>query len=204
MKSSYLRAGVALACALGLAACGGGGAGDIYLGGTVLGLSKTGLVLQNNGGSDLAITPSGGLPVSFVFPTLIGTDSAYNVTIKSAPSNADCSIAGGQGTSGPFNVTTITVTCITHTHELTGTVSGLTAGKLVVVNGSDRVEIPATPATPIPFAMAKVAEDAPYGITILTQPAGLTCSIANGVGTMGTANVGNVQISCAPVPVPAA
>lgn len=195
MKSSYLRAGIALACALGLSACGGGGAGDIYLGGTVGGVSKDGLVLQNNGGSDLAI-PIGSS--TFVFPQLIGTDTAYNVTIKSSPPNADCSIVGGQGTSGPFNVTTIMVTCLTHTHALTGTVTGLTADKLVVVNGSDSETIPATTTGSSTFAMAKVAEDAPYGITILTQPAGLTCSIGNGVGKMGTADVNNVQISCVP------
>lgn len=195
MKSSYLRAGIALACALGLAACGGGGAGDIYLGGTVFGLTKTGLVLQNNGGSDLAVAPSGGYETPFVFATLIGTDSPYDVTIKSVPSNADCTITGGKGTSGPFNVNTIAVKCITHTHALTGTVSGLTAGGLVVVNGADRVPIDAGAGT---FTMAKVAEDSPYGITILTQPTGLTCSVANGVGKMGTADVNNVQISCVP------
>lgn len=194
MKSSYLRAGIALACALGLAACGGGGAGDIYLGGSVFGLTKEGLVLQNNGGSDLAV-PAGAS--TFVFPTLIGTDTDYNVTIKSAPSNADCSITGGKGTSGPFNVTTIMVTCITHTHALTGTVSGQGVGDLVLVNGSDKVTIPFGKTT---FEMAKVAEDAPYGITVLSAPSGQTCSISNGVGKMGTADVNNVQVSCAPAP----
>lgn len=201
MNSSYLRAGVALACALGLAACGGGGAGDIYLGGTAYGLTQTGLVLQNNGGSDLTIAPAGGAPVTFVFANLIGTDSPYDVTIKSAPANADCTITGGKGTSGPFNVTTIIVSCITHTHALTGTVSGLTAGGLVVVNGADRTVIKAGDTK---FAMANVAEDAPYGITILTQPTGETCSVVNGVGKMSTADVGNVQISCMPTPAPAA
>lgn len=195
MKSSYLRAGVALACALGLAACGGRGAGDIYLGGTVYGLTKTGLVLQNNGGSDLAVTPSGSYATPFVFTSLIGTDTAYNVTIKSTPSNADCTITDGKGTSGPFNVSTIGVTCVTHTHLLKGTVSGLTAGGLVVVNGSDRVPIDLGAGE---FAMANVAEESPYGITVLTQPTGLTCSVANGVGKMATADVTNVQISCVP------
>lgn len=191
MKSSYLRAGVALACALGLAACGGGSAGDIFLEGSVSGLTKDGLVLQNNGGSDLVV-PAGA--TTFVFPTMIGTDTAYNVTIKSSPSNADCTILGGQGTSGPFNVTTVAVNCITHTHALTGTVSGQGNG-LVVVNGSDRVAIPAGVNT---FSMTKVAEDAPYGITVFSAPSGQTCSISNGVGKMGTADVNNVQISCVP------
>lgn len=193
MKSSYLRAGVALACALGLAACGGGG-GEIYLGGSVVGLTKDGLVLQNNGGSDLTV-PAGAS--SFVFKNLIRTDSNYNVTVKSQPSNASCVVQGGTGNSGAFNVNSVVVVCTTFTHELGGTVSGFptgAAGDLVVVNGSDKVTIPAGATT---FKMAKVAEEAPYGLTILSQPAGLSCSIANGVGKMGTTDISNVQISCA-------
>ena len=47
MKSSILRAGVvALACALGLSAC-GGGSGDLYLTGSVLNVTKDGLVLTD-------------------------------------------------------------------------------------------------------------------------------------------------------------
>lgn len=193
MKSSYLRAGVALACALGLAACGGGG-GEIYLGGSVVGLTKDGLVLQNNGGSDLTV-PAGAS--SFVFKDLIRTDSNYNVTVKSQPSNASCVVQGGTGNSGAFNVNSVVVVCTTFTHALGGTVSGVAGGDVVVVNGSDKVTIHPGDTT---FQMAKVAEEAPYGLTILSQPAGLSCNIANGVGKMGTTDIGNVQVNCVPAP----
>lgn len=192
MKSSYLGAAAALACALGLSACGGSGSGQLLLGGTVYGVTKEGLVLQNNGAHDLPIAAAG----SYYFPDLIAVDADYNVTVKSIPSNAEkCDVVNGSGRSA-FNVSNADVFCTLKTHALTGTVSGLgNATGLVVVNGSDKVPVPAGSTT---FAMAKVGEDVPYGITILTQPAGLACSVARGVGTMSTADVNNVQLSCVP------
>ena len=85
MKSSILRAGVvALACALGLSAC-GGGSGDLYLTGTVNNVTKDGLVLTNNGGDDTAvISPY----TSFQFSNRISTDDQFNIEVKSIPSNA--------------------------------------------------------------------------------------------------------------------
>jgi hypothetical protein len=65
----------------------------------------------------------------------------------------------------------------------------------VLVNGTDRVVVPAGATT---FAMAKVPQDGVYGIAILTQPAGQTCTIANGGGTMGATDINNVAISCNP------
>ena len=67
MKSLTLRSSVALACALTLAACGGGG-GNLLLSGNVYGLTRDGLVLQNNGGAPYVISPSMG---TFAFPTLL-------------------------------------------------------------------------------------------------------------------------------------
>lgn len=191
MKSSYLRAGVALACALGLSAC-GGSSGELYLGGSIYGLTKSGLVLQNNGAHDLTVAAGAN---SFMFPDLLPTDSDYDVTVKSSPSNASCVVTNGKGNTGAFNVASVVVTCTTYTHALKGTASGVTADGLVVVNGSDKVVIPAGATS---FEMAKVAEEAPYGIKILSQPAGLTCTINNAIGTMGTADVTNVAISCYP------
>jgi hypothetical protein len=190
MKSSYLRVGVAaLACALGLSAC-GGSSGQLLLGGVVGGVTKDSLVLQNNGAHDYTITASG----PFNFPDLIGVDEQYNVTVKSFPSNVEkCDVTNGSGRSA-FNVQNIGVNCILKTHALGGPVNGLgNASGLVVVNGADKVPVPAGATT---FNMTKVGEDAPYGITVLTQPAGLACAVANGTGKMGTSDINNVSVSC--------
>ncbi|WP_298626690.1 DUF1566 domain-containing protein [uncultured Legionella sp.] len=41
-----------------------------------------------------------------------------------------------------------------------------------------------------------VAQGATYSVTVLTQPSGQTCSVTNGSGTMGGANVTNVGVNC--------
>src|SRR5215831_20631647 len=70
---SPFRLGLATALAVALASCGGGGGGGgnntppppppsatkYTIGGTVTGLSGTGLVLQDNGGDNLAVSASG-------------------------------------------------------------------------------------------------------------------------------------------------
>ena len=202
MKILTLRSSVALACALSLAGCGGGG-GNLLLGGTITGLSKDGLVLQNNGGTPLAVAAGSQV---FSFPDLLSNDQDFNVTIQSAPASAVCTIANGKGKTGAFNVTSVVVTCITNSYALGGTISGLgDATGLVLVNGADRQEISpgATSFTMTrlkadgSYSSGKVGDGSPYGVTILTQPAGRTCTVLNGVGTMGAAPVNNVQVNCA-------
>ncbi|MFN3789162.1 hypothetical protein [Massilia sp.] len=194
MKSSYLRAGAALACALALSACGGGD-GDRVISGSFSGVTRPGLVLQNNGGSDLVINPTNDGSGRFYFPDMVETDSDYNVTAKSFPSNAEtCKVTNGKGKVA-IDINTIYVECTIRQHELKGTVNGLTGNNLVLVNGSDRVAVPAGATS---FTMAKVNEDAPYGVAVLTQPDNQTCTVANGSGTVGQAAITNVTVNCGP------
>jgi len=193
MKNSYLRAGAALACALALSACGGDD-GELLLGGYMSGVTKTGLVLTNNGGSDYAVQPLNGGAGSFNFPELISTDDRYSVEVKAMPSNVErCDVEFGSGRAG-YHVSSIIVTCILKRHALGGPVSNLKS-PLVVVNGSDRVEIPAGATS---FKMTEVPEDSPFGVSVLTQPAGQTCTVSNGAGLMGTSDVSNIAITCTP------
>jgi hypothetical protein len=194
MKSSYLRAGAALACALALSACGGSD-GDLAIGGYFAGVTKPGLVLQNNGGSDLSVTPTGTGEGRFVFQELVETDSDYNVTVKSIPSNASrCDASQNKGKMA-FSIDTVRIVCTIRQHELTGSVSGLTGNNLVLVNGTDRVSVAAGATS---FTMAKINEDAPYGVAVLTQPDNQTCTVTNGSGVMGQADVTNVAVTCGP------
>ena len=189
MKSLTLRSSVALACALSLAGC-GGSSGNLLLAGSISGLTKDGLVLQNNG--ETLVIAAG--QTSFTFLTLLSNDQAFDVTVLSKPDSADCSVTNGKGTSGAYNVTSVIVSCVTHSYGLGGTITGLGDAKgLVVINGPDRQDIPpgATVfnmtrvfADDVTYASGKVAEGAPYGVTILTQPTGRTCTVQGGVGIM--------------------
>lgn len=203
MKSLYLRSGVALACALSLASCGGGD-DNLLLGGYVFGLLKDGLVVQNNGGPDLAI-PKGAS--TFTFPQLISSDSDFDVTIKTQPPSTECKVVNGKGKSGAYSVTSVEIRCITFSYDLGGTISGLNSEGLVLINGSQRQAIPAGATSftmtkfknndGVTYESGRVPDGQPYGITILQQPTGRTCSVANGTGTMGNTAQNNVVVTCA-------
>lgn len=94
------------------AACSGGGGATApsaayTVGGTVTGITASGLVLQNNGGDDLNITADG----AFTFRTPVADGAAYSVTVKTQPGGQFCSVAGGGGAIAGANISTVVVTC---------------------------------------------------------------------------------------------
>ncbi len=79
-----------------------------------------------------------------------------------------------------------------------GAVTGLAAGTQIVLNdnGNDPLTVNANAA----FTFVKpVAANGTYLVTITTQPAGQSCSVANFQGAGVTANVANVNITCSAV-----
>jgi 6-phosphogluconolactonase (cycloisomerase 2 family) len=116
--------------ALLTAGCGGGGGSDpatYTVGGTVTGLSGSGLVLQNSGGNDQPISASG----SFTFSTPLPSGTSYSITVKSSPSSPaqGCLIANGTGTVTSANITNVSVSC-QDGFTVSGTVSGLAGSGL--------------------------------------------------------------------------
>ena len=176
-----------LAIALLLASC--SRAPTYTVGGTVSGLTGTGLVLQNNGGNDLAVSANG----AFTFLTAQKKGASYSVTVLTQPSGQSCTVSNGTG-SVSANVTNVAVICVTSAYTIGGTVSGLTGTGLVLQNngGNDR----AISADGVFTFSTALANGAAYGVTVLTQPSGQSCTIANGTGTV-SANVTNVAVNCA-------
>ena len=74
------------------------------IGGTVSGLTGTGLVLQDNGGNNLTVTANG----SFTFSTALTSGAAYDVTVLTQPSGPaqTCTVTDGTGTASA-NVTAL-------------------------------------------------------------------------------------------------
>jgi hypothetical protein len=185
MKSSILYAGAALACALGLSACGGGD-GDLPLAVSIAGgVTKAGLVLVNRGNGEEVTVPAGAPSVQFT--KYLSTDDEFNIEVKATPSNVEkCTVSNGKARANYYTVyTTVpSVFCTIKTHDLGVTVNGLTGAGLVLVNGSDKQAVTANAGAAVTVPMAKVPEDGPYGVTILTQPDTQTCAISGGSGTM--------------------
>jgi hypothetical protein len=91
------------------------------IGGTVSGLSGTGLVLQNNGGDNLIITAND----SFDFTTPVDIGGTYNVTVLTQPSSPaqDCVVTNGNGTANA-NVINISLTCLSEWVWVNGSKAG--------------------------------------------------------------------------------
>ncbi|MHB8875294.1 MAG: hypothetical protein ACYC8T_16535 [Myxococcaceae bacterium] len=172
---------VALTCAIS----------TFTVGGTITGLAGSGLTLQNNGGSDLAVSP-GATGYTFTVPS----GSAYAVTVKSQPvaPSQTCTVVNATGTvSGA--VANVHITCSTSVFTVGGTVTGLAGSGLVLQNnGGSDLTVPSG-STGYTFS---IASNNPYAVTVKTHPSNpsQTCAVSNSSGTVTSANVTDVHITC--------
>jgi len=164
---------------------------NYVVGGSVSGLTGTGLTLQLNGANDLPIVADG----SFAFPSMVD-GSAYDVTVSGQPSNQNCVVTNGNGSLAGADVNDIDVTCTTTTRTVGGSVSGLAGtGLKLQLNGANDLPI----AADGPFAFPAIADGSSYEVTISSQPTNLsqTCQVSNASGVLAGADVSNVNVTCA-------
>lgn len=159
------------------------------IGGTVTGLSGSGLVLQDNGGNNLPIGGNG----FFVFSSPVNLGAAYSVTVLDQPTNPaqTCTVSNGSGTASAA-VTNVQVVCSV---TIGGTVSGLAGTGLVLqLNGANDQPIGSNGAFTF---TAPIAYGSSYTVTVLDQPSGpaQACLVIDGSGT-ANASVTNIQVNC--------
>jgi hypothetical protein len=163
------------------------------VGGTVSGLTGTGLTLQVNGGDSLPVAASG----AFTFPTAIDSRANYTVTVSAQPTGPaqTCTVSGGTGTVGGSNVTSVTVNCATNKYTIGGTASGLLGSAVLQNNGGDNLTVSANGS--FSFAMP-IDSGAAYAVTIATQPGvpSQTCTLADATGNVAAADITNVALTC--------
>lgn len=202
MKSSILYAGAALACALGLSACGGGD-GNLPLTVTIAGgVTKTGLVLVNKSNGDEIAVPAGALSVQF--PKYLSTDDEFNIGYKTLPSNvSDCTFSNNKARANYYTIynSRPTVFCTIKTHPLSVTVKGLTNTGLVLVNGDGQKPVTPNGGADVSVAIGEIPEDGPYAIKVLPGPDAPPCTVSNGSGTMTATGPSTVPVvTCGPKP----
>lgn len=194
MTPTFIRPAIALALALALAGCGGKASFPIT--GTVANLAYGGLVLTTNG-MDLAVAPPA---TTFTFPNTLSYGDPFAVTVKSSPAHQTCVVAGGgTDTAGRTAAINVSVVCGLNTIALGGKITGLTSDGLKLTNGStggiSGIVAPAAGATA--FSLTAVPYGVSYGVTVLEQPTGNTCSVsANGTGVMTDTPVDDILITC--------
>ena len=165
------------------------------IGGTVSGLSGTGLKLRNNGGNDLTVTANG----AFTFSTAIASGTNYLVTVFAQPTapSQSCSVTNDSGTVAAADITSVSVSCV-NLSKIGGTVRGLDVPGLVLRNsGGDDLTVN-TNGT-FQFATA-IPKGTAYAVTAVAgTPASPrhVCQVVNGTDTVSTdANVTNVDVTC--------
>lgn len=86
------------------------------VGGTVTGLTGSGLELRNNGGDALMVTANG----SFRFDSAVAVGGSYSVTVAAQPRvpRQICAVMHATGSTGSSPVTSVSVECVLHPGNL--------------------------------------------------------------------------------------
>jgi hypothetical protein len=215
---------------------GGSDNGGIPISVTVFNVQYEGLTLATNGLElAVPKQAAGATSVKLNFPSGLKYGDYYEVMPKggavertsgnllvagSQPAHQTCAPALGYprwyGTAGQTASITdartpaieIFYTCSINTLALTGTVTGLTSGTLTLTNGSNgATTVSATTDGTVKFTLPSVPFGSTYGVSVVPpQPAGLNCTVTNGVGimdeamekTLAAGGSTNVQVNCAP------
>jgi 6-phosphogluconolactonase (cycloisomerase 2 family) len=198
-----------VAAAIVVSSCGGdggssGGGPQMYaVGGTLSGVqydpNEAGdgqqLILFDNG-ADAISHPANG---KFTFSGKLAAGASYNVTaqVSLLLPYQTCKVSNGTGTAGASSVTAVTIVCTTASFTLSGTVSGLLGGGLVLSDGSESLAVSANGA----FHFTKpLSSGTRYAIAVATPPSGpsQTCSIttSNQSGQVTTAGITGIQVVC--------
>lgn len=178
---------------LWLTGCGGGGSGNATLSGSLSGLAPgLSVALQVNAANDIALTGN----QAFSFPSTLPSNRGYKVTVLTQPVGQTCSIPNGNGSvdSTGNNVSGIAIACVSGV-TITGTLSGLAAGASVTLSNNGAALLPITVNGAYGFP-GTLAPGSAYAVTVSTQPAGRTCSVANATGTVGVSGVLGVDVAC--------
>jgi hypothetical protein len=183
----------------------------------------------------LPATPGGSVDV--VFPQEIEYGETYNVMPKvvavtnadgttaltiAQPKHQSCSIPTSypynllpSGTAGQLKEIKMYYVCTLNGIPLGGTIKNLKGTGLVLTNGSSGTytAAPTLDSAGAPtgaeqkFTMTSIPFDYTYGVTVLTQPQGQTCTVDKGVGTMTQADedkggMMDMVVTCSDNPTP--
>jgi hypothetical protein len=144
--------------------------------GSVLGLQAA--------GASLTVTVNGTVVITVTSTTFTGGAPGL---MTNGPAQA-AAWAGGSG-AAPAGASAFG----TGSYTIGGTVSGLTGTVVLQDNGGDTLSVSAdgsfTFATPLPAGWA-------YAATVSASPAGQVCTAANASGTVGSANITSITVSC--------
>jgi 6-phosphogluconolactonase (cycloisomerase 2 family) len=161
------------------------------LGGSVSGLlTGNSVVLQNSTVGTATVSANG----AYAFSTPITSSSAYAVTVTTQPPGQNCSVANGSGTVAGANITNIAVTCAVLPYTISANVVGLLPNSNLVLQDNGGNNLTVSTGGTFTFTAA-IPSGSAYAVTILSQPAGQSCAVPSGSGTVVGAPI-KVTITC--------
>ena len=146
-------------------------------------------------------------PTDTVTVTAVATNRKATVLVNGRPYEFDEPGIEVQVDSGTSEITiivrsededhvtiySVVITQTVSTYSVGGTVSGLAGSVTLQNNGGDDLVVSDNGA--FTFATALV-DGSTYNVEVSSQPSGQSCSVNNGVGTIASANVTNISVTC--------
>jgi hypothetical protein len=173
--------------------------------GTTIGLSRqsgtaTEFVRTQSAEPAVQVPPLPPVDNSFILPLYVVSGQPYDVTVTSQPVAQVCNVVNGKGTADNTNLANakkVAVNCVPGV-PVGVTLAGLKTGNFISLtnNGNDPMNMFANGV--LNFNKSLLNGGA-YAVTIVTQPVGQICAIANATGTavLSTpATVIDVKINC--------
>ena len=184
--------------AAGLTLSNCGGVLDATIGGTLAGLSGgTTVVLLDNGSDPITLSANG----TFTFDQTVSAQNTYNVTVETQPLGETCTVTNGTGTvtQNGGDISNITVTCnatTTSSNYVYVTISGLaSSGTVTLSDGTSEQTFSANSAAPVAFTTA-LSYGTSYDVTVVTNPSGQTCTVANPAGSISSSGTTAAAVTC--------
>lgn len=159
-----------------LAGCGGGsstgttttgpiaGTSTYTLGGTITGLSATGLTLTD--GSQAVSPPADA--TTFTFPTALASGTAYAVTASAQPTGLTCTVTNGTGTLASANVTSVQIACAANNLSGTAATGAPMSGATVTLIDSKGAQATAKSDSNGTYSLSTAGMTPPYLVKVVT------------------------------------
>ncbi len=165
------------------------GSGNFSISVSVTGLTAGTLVLQDDAGQQLSFSSS----ITQTFSNTYVSGAQYAVRLVTQPVGETCATSGATSGTITANVT-IAVSCSTGAtqYTLSVTTTGLSGTLVVQDNLLDSLTF--TSSTTQPFA-TPYTSGSTYAVTVVSQPAGQSCTLSNNATGTITANV-TVTATC--------
>ncbi|HEY3445450.1 MAG TPA: hypothetical protein VGK67_03755 [Myxococcales bacterium] len=165
---------------------------SFLVGGAVVGLVGSGLVVESGGGEEVTVEKSA---TRYSFELESGV--SYAIKVKTQPSSPQqtCVVDSANGVVDNARIENATITCTTDAFAVGGPIAGLAGSGLVLTNNGGSDLLVGSGDTTYAFVLQNGSA---YDIQVKTQPTSprQTCVVSNGTGTVGSANVANVAVTC--------